>query len=164
SYNGRILSRVPFKNLHVPSAPGDDGNALGSAFLAYAQDQAEPGKPAVSQTPYLGSRLSNDALQRLIEFANFRNLVHAPTDLHDRTAVLLAQGKIIGWVQGHAEFGPRSLGNRSILGDPRAHDMKERINARVKFREEFRPFAPSIMEEFGPEYFEDYQFSPYMER
>jgi carbamoyltransferase len=81
-----------------------------------------------------------------------------------RAAELLANGKIIGWVQGRAEFGPRALGNRSILADPRPADMKEKINARVKFREEFRPFAPSILHEHGDEYFHDYQESPYMER
>jgi carbamoyltransferase len=77
---------------------------------------------------------------------------------------LLSQGKIVGWVQGRAEFGPRALGNRSILADPRSHTIKDQINSRVKFREEFRPFAPSILHEFGHQYFEDYQESPYMER
>ena len=76
----------------------------------------------------------------------------------------LADGKIIGWVQGRAEFGPRALGNRSILADPRYPDMKDKINDSVKFREEFRPFAPSILHEYGDEYFENYQFTPYMER
>jgi carbamoyltransferase len=70
----------------------------------------------------------------------------------------------VGWVQGRAEFGPRALGNRSILADPRDPQMKDRINARVKFREEYRPFAPSILHEHGPAYFRDYQESPYMER
>jgi carbamoyltransferase len=82
----------------------------------------------------------------------------------DATAKLLAAGKIIGWMQGRAEFGPRALGHRSILADPRDPEMKDRINARVKFREEYRPFAPSILHEHGAEYFEDYQMSPYMER
>ena len=76
----------------------------------------------------------------------------------------LAAGRIVGWVQGRAEFGPRALGNRSILADPRSATVKDRINARVKFREEFRPFAPSILAEHGPAYFEDFQMSPYMER
>jgi len=76
----------------------------------------------------------------------------------------LMEGKIIGWVQGKAEFGPRSLGHRSILADPRDPEMKDKINALVKFREEFRPFAPSILHEFGNDFFEDYAYSPYMER
>jgi carbamoyltransferase len=79
-------------------------------------------------------------------------------------ARLLSEGKLIGWMQGRAEFGPRALGNRSILADPRRKDMKEKINGSVKFREEFRPFAPSILDEFGDQYFENYEFTPYMER
>ena len=89
---------------------------------------------------------------------------HCPDDIHYQAAKLLADGKIIGWVQGKAEFGPRALGNRSILADPRSPDIKDIINDRVKFREEFRPLAPSILHEFGPEYFENYQEAPYMER
>jgi carbamoyltransferase len=89
---------------------------------------------------------------------------HLPGTIHQETARLLAEGQLVGWVQGRAEFGPRALGNRSILADPRPPDMKDRINLRVKFREEFRPFAPSILDEFGDEYFESYQVSPYMER
>ena len=77
---------------------------------------------------------------------------------------LLAEGKLVGWVQGRAEFGPRALGNRSILADPRPADAKDLLNAKVKYREAFRPFAPSILAEHGPDWFEDYQDSPYMER
>jgi carbamoyltransferase len=89
---------------------------------------------------------------------------HLPGQVSRRTAELLAQGRIVGWMQGRAELGPRALGHRSILADPRRPDMKDRINSAVKFREEFRPFAPSILHEHGPEYFERYQDSPYMER
>jgi carbamoyltransferase len=82
----------------------------------------------------------------------------------DRTADLLAEGKLVGWAQGRAEFGPRALGNRSILADPRPKDTKDRINATVKRREPFRPFAPSILADHGPDWFDAYQPSPYMER
>jgi carbamoyltransferase len=85
-------------------------------------------------------------------------------DIFQATAKLIAEGKIVGWVQGRAEFGPRALGNRSILADPRQLNIKDKINALVKFREEFRPFAPSILHEFGPTYFDNYQETPYMER
>jgi carbamoyltransferase len=85
-------------------------------------------------------------------------------DAPRRAAELLAEGKIIGWIQGAAEFGPRALGNRSILADPRSADVKAIINERVKFREEFRPFAPPILAEHGDAYFEAYAPSPYMER
>jgi len=82
----------------------------------------------------------------------------------DLVVAELAEGKLVAWMQGRAEFGPRALGNRSILADPRPPEMKEKINALVKFREEFRPFAPSILHEYGEEYFENYQVTPYMER
>jgi carbamoyltransferase len=82
----------------------------------------------------------------------------------EAAAEILAEGKLVGWVQGPAEFGPRSLGNRSILADPRPANAKDLLNAKVKYREAFRPFAPSILAEHGPDWFEDYQDSPYMER
>jgi len=91
-------------------------------------------------------------------------LFSCEADLVDRVADLLAEGCLVGWAQGRSEFGPRALGNRSILADPRNGTVKDQINQRVKFREEFRPFAPSILHEFGNDYFEHYQPSPYMER
>jgi carbamoyltransferase len=100
----------------------------------------------------------------LVAFGRLEKLKHLPDTVHQEAARLLAEGKLVGWVQGSAEFGPRALGNRSILADPRPPDMKDKINSLVKFREEFRPFAPSILDEFGEEYFENYQVSPYMER
>jgi carbamoyltransferase len=84
--------------------------------------------------------------------------------MSERIAALLAEGAIVAWCQGAAEFGPRALGNRSILADPRPEDMKDRINSRIKFREEFRPFAPAILDAHGSEWFEGYQTSRYMER
>jgi carbamoyltransferase len=100
----------------------------------------------------------------MVKFSGFKKLEYLPRRIHEQTAQLLAQGQIIGWIQGRAEFGPRALGNRSIVADPRPRDMKDKINRRVKFREEFRPFAPSILDENGAEYFVNYQTSPYMER
>ena len=164
SFNGQIVGRTPFKHLHVPSAPADDGNALGCALLAYYQDHPDRQRKAVVQSPYLGSSMSKKTIENLARFGQIPKLRHLPKTLAEETAALLAEGKLVGWVQGRAEFGPRALGNRSILADPRPPDMKEKINALVKFREEFRPFAPSILDEFGPEYFENYQVSPYMER
>lgn len=164
SYNGLILQRTPFQNLHVPPAPGDDGNALGAAFLAFYEDQPRVKRKPRTQLPYLGSPLSRPTRARMVKFSGFRKLEHLPRRIHEHTAQLLAQGQIIGWIQGRAEFGPRALGNRSIVADPRPRDMKDKINRRVKFREEFRPFAPSILDENGAEYFVDYQTSPYMER
>ncbi|MBI3902617.1 MAG: carbamoyltransferase [Nitrosomonadales bacterium] len=162
---GRILDRTRFKNMHIFSAPADDGNAVGAAYLAYYEDHPEKRPKVASQSPYLGSTLSTEVLGHLAKFGHIDTLVKLPYDeLYQKTARLLAEGKVVAWVQGRAEFGPRALGNRSILADPRDPAMKDKINGRVKFREEFRPFAPSILEEFGDEYFIHYQDTPYMER
>jgi carbamoyltransferase len=162
--NGTYLGTTPFERLHVYCAPGDDGNAVGAALQAFHDDH--PGAPPRCEvgTPYLGSAMSAEALERLVRLGRPPGHGSWPGRVHERAARLLADGRIVGWVQGRAEFGPRALGNRSILADPRRADVKDVLNERVKFREEFRPFAPSILHEHGPEYFEDYQESPYMER
>ncbi len=162
--NGEITEKTKFKNAYIFSAPADDGNAIGAALLAYHEDHPEKMRNNVFQTPYLGSKMSSETIERLNEFGNLKQSKNYPGEVHKRAAELLAQGKIIGWVQGRAEFGPRALGNRSILADPRSPECQDIINSRVKFREEFRPFAPAILHEFGPEYFVNYQESPYMER
>lgn len=164
SYSGRILGEGAFQSLHVPSAPADDGNSVGAAVLAYLEDHPGAPPPGRLLSPYLGSGISTETCQNVLEFNRSPRVRHLPGKVEAETARLLAQGKIVGWMQGRAEFGPRSLGNRSILADPRSPEMKDRINRRVKFREEYRPFAPSILHECGPEYFEGYQMSPYMER
>jgi carbamoyltransferase len=164
SFNGQIAGRSPFKQLHVPSAPADDGAALGAALVAYYRDHPSARPSPSFQSPYLGSSISQRSLQTLFELGRVPGLKHLPGTVHVAAARLLADGKLLGWIQGRAEFGPRALGNRSILADPRSPEMKERINARVKFRESFRPFAPSVLDEFGDEYFENYQPSRYMER
>jgi carbamoyltransferase len=163
AYNGKVQELTSFKNLHVPCAPADDGNAVGAALLAYYEDN--PGAKEVTgvRSPYLGSRMSSDAVERIRRFNKFNSAVTSE-NICNATAELIAQGKIIGWVQGKAEYGPRSLGNRSILADPRNENIKDIINSRVKFREEFRPFAPSILHEHGHEYFENYSESLYMEK
>ncbi len=164
SANGAVLRETPFKSLYAFSAPADDGNAVGAAQLAFIEDH--PGfrwsrRPLV---PYLGSRMSSDVLTNVLRFGGRTNITVCGETAPERAAALLASGKIIGWIQGRAEFGPRALGNRSILADPRSATIKDEINSRVKFRERFRPFAPAILHEAGEDYFEDYQESPYMER
>jgi carbamoyltransferase len=164
SYNGLILEKTGFKNLYVFCAPADDGNAVGAALLSYQRDHPNwKPKPEV-RSPFLGSSVGGESFKNLLRFDRSGLITHHPGQIHEVAAKLLAEGQIIGWVQGRAEFGPRALGNRSILADARDPNIKDRINGRVKFREEFRPFAPSILHEFGPEYFENYQESPYMER
>jgi carbamoyltransferase len=164
SYNGLILERTPFKRLHVFAAPADDGNAAGAALLAFHSDHPDWTPPATLHSPYLGSTLSRETLKNLVAFDRGKRVSQHTGTIHKVAARALAEGKIIGWAQGRAEFGPRALGNRSILADARRPDVKDQINSRVKFREEFRPFAPAILHEHGPEYFENYQEAPYMER
>ena len=164
SFNGQILERTPFRRLYVPPAPADDGTALGAAYLARATDGLVGTQRGMALSPYLGARISREALERLARHAAGLRVQRFPDTIELETARRIADGRLVGWVQGRAEFGPRALGNRSILADPREAGMKDWINGRVKFREEYRPFAPSILDEHGPEYFLDYQSSPYMER
>lgn len=164
STNGQILAQTPFQSLHVPSAPADDGTALGAALLAYHADH--PGvTPAESLLPpYLGHEIPEAAIARFARHGGLPVEHHPDGRITQITAARLAEGDILGWVQGRAEFGPRALGNRSILADPRSAALGERINREVKFRERFRPYAPAVLHEWGHDYFEDYQESPYMER
>lgn len=163
--NGMILGKTKFERLYIFCAPADDGNAVGAALLAYREDNPLSSLSLQLQTPYLGETMAKNSLDKLNRFSGLkRKIIKNNGDICAKTAEMLSEGKIIGWVQGRAEFGPRALGNRSILADPRTAEMKDKLNDMVKFREEFRPFAPSILHEFGSEYFENYQESPYMER
>lgn len=162
--NGGVTEQTPFKNLHVFFAPADDGNALGAAWLAFQEDRPSWRPSPTARSPYLGTEMCGETVERLLKFAGSMKLRAHASDAPRKAAELLADHKIIGWIQGRAEFGPRALGNRSILADPRRPQVRDEINSRVKFREEYRPLAPAILHEFGPRYFEEYQESPYMER
>ena len=164
SANGKVLASTPFRTLHVPMAPGDDGNAIGAALLGW--QAANPGRrPPRFSSPFLGSQLAEGTLGRLRQFGIEPCLTaETPGQLAEFVAGELAGGAIIGLVRGRAEFGHRALGARSILADPRSPAIRERINGSVKFREAFRPFAPSVLHEHGADYFQDYEASPYMER
>jgi len=165
SFNGQILARTQFKAVHIPSAPADDGTALGAAFLVHDEVRPASTRSNPESLPaYLGSVVSEDTVRRLVRFGQGLSIRHLPDTICTETAKLLADGKLVGWVQGRAEFGPRALGNRSILADPRDPGMKDKINAMVKFREAFRPFAPAVLHQYGDQYFEAYQESRYMER
>lgn len=163
SFNGKVAGRHGFRHVHVPSAPADDGNAVGAAWLAHAEADPDWRAPAGPMSPYLGSTVSTEPLERMAAWEPRLQKLTAD-EITLATAELLAEGKLVGWVQGRAEFGPRALGNRSILADPRPANAKDLLNAKVKYREAFRPFAPSILAEHGPGWFENYQDSPYMER
>jgi len=164
SFNGQITQRTGFKQAYIPPAPADDGCALGAAWLAYHGSSPQTLKPAKQLTPYTGSTIKDETIERLIRFNGYLNIRHLPDNIIVETARFLAEGKLVGWVQGRAEYGPRALGNRSILADPRDASIQAIINEKVKFREMFRPFAPSILHEHADDYFEHYQESPYMDK
>ena len=165
AFNGQIKERTDFNQVFIPSAPADDGTALGAAWLALHHEQADLKiADTVIQSAYLGSTISDAAVKNLMRYNRALDIQHLPDNICAVTADLLAQGKLVGWIQGRAEFGPRALGNRSILADPRFAETKDNINQKVKFRESFRPFAPSVLHEYADEFFEQYQESPYMDK
>lgn len=164
SSNGKILTNTPFKALHIPMSPGDDGNAIGAAALAW-QTYNSSGNLRINGTPYLGSEIIESDIKRFTQFSNINSYTCSnQEELTDKVSEALIAGNIIGWIQGKAEFGPRALGNRSILADCRNKSIKQILNDRVKFREEFRPFAPIILHEKGEAYFNNYSYTPYMEK
>lgn len=161
---GKLHVSTPYKNIFVPSAPADDGGAIGAALLLYKKQNPNKSIPNKQSNPYLGKEIKKEELDYLVNYSGYKHTEYNYPELYKVVAKALADGKIIGWVQGKAEFGPRALGNRSIIANPSLANMKDRINANVKFREEYRPFAPSILEEYATGYFENYYPTPYMER
>jgi len=157
--NGKIRERTPFKNIFIQPAANDAGSSLGAALLLYHTLAPEPRRVPLKDA-YGGPAFSNQQIEAAIRKFD---LPYEHVDaVEKKTARLLADGKIVGWFQGRMEFGPRALGNRSILADPRDAKMKDILNEKVKHREPFRPFAPSIKEEFLSEYFESDDPAPYM--
>lgn len=159
--NGKLLQETPFEDVFVPPAAGDDGASIGAALYVYNNDIHRKKQPSIPYfSPYLGPEFSDaDIEEVLVSMALDIEIPENPTL---KAAEFLSQGKIVGWFQGRMEIGPRALGNRSILADPRYSEMKDIINAKVKFREMFRPFAPSCLEEKASMYFETDRPSPYM--
>lgn len=158
--NMAIIKNAGFKNYHFIPAPDDAGVALGAALWVHNHIQNNVDRVPLS-VPYWGIHFSNDEIRKEIETYRFKNVVELD-DPAKTAAELLAMGKIIGWFQGRGEFGPRALGCRSILGDPRPAEFKDVVNARIKFREEFRPFAPSVLYDHASAYFDLPDESPYM--
>jgi carbamoyltransferase len=157
--NTRLRYEAGFDDAYVMPASSDAGTSLGAALhLAHVLgDDERVTHPA---TDYLGPGFSDEAIEA--ELTKAGAAWTTPPDLPDAAAALLADGRIVGWFQGRAEFGPRALGNRSILADPRRPDTKDVLNARVKFREWFRPFAPAVLAERCGEFFERDDEAPYM--
>jgi carbamoyltransferase len=164
--NGRLVRSGPFDNVWVQPASGDAGGALGAAYVAAHKYFGRPRSPRLGtdsmRGAFLGPRFNTDEIRRELHSAgaNYEEVEHSGPE--DRAAELIADGKIVGWFQGRMEFGPRALGARSILADARDPDMQSRLNQKIKFREGFRPFAPSVLGERAEEYFELRGPSPYM--
>ncbi|MDF2766817.1 MAG: Carbamoyltransferase [Rhodospirillales bacterium] len=164
--NGRLLREGPFKRLWIQPASGDAGGALGVASLIHHRylsrpRRVTPGKDAMKGA-YLGPSYSTEEIERFLESQGASYVRLDRDTLLRRVAENLAEEKIVGWFNGRLEFGPRSLGSRSILGDPRSPRMQSQMNLKIKFREGFRPFAPSVLKEYASEYFELDCESPYM--
>ena len=164
--NGRVLREGPFKNLWIQPASGDAGGALGAAlcvWYGYLGNERKPdGKKDAQHNSLLGPSFSDEeAIEGVKPFgAVYKKL--GDNELFETVAGILAEEKIIGWFQGRMEFGPRALGNRSIIGDPRSKSMQSKMNLKIKFRESFRPFAPAVLREKVSEYFDIDSDSPYM--
>jgi len=164
--NGRVLREGPFKHIWIQPASGDAGGALGVALLAYHRQLKQPRvvPPAGDSMrgAYLGPAFPENEIAQFLQRSGASGVRLDRPELLRRTAELLATEKVVGWFDGRMEFGPRSLGGRSILGDPRSPRMQAQMNLKIKFREGFRPFAPSVLRERVAEYFELDGDSPYM--
>jgi carbamoyltransferase len=163
--NGKILRDGAFKDLWIQPAAGDAGGALGAALAVHHKELGHPRTVGAGDTmkgSYLGPLFAQDKIEAAFHEAGAVFEVLSDEEVTTRTAEALRDGKAIGWFQGRMEFGPRALGGRSILGDPRSESMQRLLNLKVKFRESFRPFAPSVLREDVADWFElDYD-SPYM--
>jgi carbamoyltransferase len=157
--NGELLRSGLIDDIYIQPAAGDDGACIGAAFGVYHQ----LGKPIPAHVighSYLGTEYTDEEIESVLRTykLNYRRVENAATT----AAMLLSHDKLVGWFQGRMEFGPRALGNRSILADPRRVENRDRVNDAVKFRENWRPFAPSVLEERGSLYFRDFRPTPYM--
>ena len=165
--NYKILKESLFDNIHIPPSPGDAGSAVGAAqylYYVYHKNSKDLTNNAqlIQENVYVGPSYSNEEIKLFLDSKNISYESFDETQLLQKTAHLIADGNVVGWYQGKMEWGPRALGNRSILADPRDKNMKDILNKKIKHRESFRPFAPSIMEEFVSDYFEMDIPSPYM--
>ena len=174
--NGKILLNTPFRRVYVQAAAGDSGTALGVCYEIYnrvtqpvrlrASDSRQPTQTDslryVMTGAYTGPEFTNEEIQAELESSNLVYETFTDAELTKRAAQDIADGLVLGWFQGRMEFGPRALGNRSIVVDPRRAEMKDTLNERIKKREPFRPFAPSILEERTADYFEQSHPAPTM--
>ena len=163
--NGRILREGPFKDIWIQPAAGDAGGALGAALVTWYQYHEQPrltnGTDAM-QGSYLGPQFTLSEIQNYLDSISAKYQYLEDDALFSEVATVLAQENVVGWFQGRMEFGPRALGGRSIIGDPRSPKMQSVMNLKIKYRESFRPFAPSVLGERVSDYFEINSASPYM--
>ena len=160
--NGKITGNTPFRNVYIQPAAGDSGTAVGAAAFVYhgLRDRL---RTFTMDHAYLGPGYGDEEIEKALRAGGLSYRKLEDGELCRRTAEAVSRGLVVGWYQGRMEYGPRALGNRSILADPRRKDMKDILNLRVKSREDFRPFAPSVLEEKAGEYFEmDCPDSPFM--
>ena len=164
--NGKLLERKLFKDIYIQPAAGDAGGALGAAlsayYLYYGNERIIAENDSMSGS-YLGPSFTNKEVERIVKFYK-AEYTFCPDfeELSAKTASLLNEGNVVGWFQGRMEFGPRALGNRSILGDARNKEMQKKLNLKIKYRESFRPFAPAVIAEDNSKYFDIDSDSPYM--
>jgi carbamoyltransferase len=161
AFNGKVLPDTDFGDIYIHPAAGDAGTALGVCYYIWHQILGQPRSYVMCDT-YTGPRYTNGAIQAELERQGLSYEVLAEDALVSRAAEIVANGDVLGWFQGRMEWGPRALGNRSIIADPRREDMKDVLNARIKHREKFRPFAPSILLEAVSNYFEQTYPDPFM--
>ena len=168
--NGKVLKNLEYENVYIPSSPGDSGGALGSA--AYVNNILLKKNYQYSDIPYTGPKFTNNQIKEILQkYKNQFNLnnihyrfIESPGELFSLVAKKISEGRIIGNFRGRMEWGPRALGNRSILADPRNPKIRDIINSKIKRRENFRPFAPSILEEFTDQWFEIDDKVPFMSK
>jgi carbamoyltransferase len=161
--NGKVTRATPFREVYVPVGAADNGTAIGAAFHVWNRTLGGARK-FVLHHAFWGDEPSDEEMEAAVEAHSVKGERLDEDALVARTVAALLEGKVVGWFQGRMEFGARALGNRSLLADPRRTDMQEIINLKIKFREKFRPFAPSVLEERVGEWFEEAQSSPVMEK
>ena len=166
--NYKVLKNGPFDNVHIPPSPGDGGSAVGCAqYLYFVHNNKKRiiennHSKLIQENVYVGPSYSDEKIIKFLDSNNIKYEKFEKQSLLKKTAQLISTGNIVGWYQGKMEWGPRALGNRSILADPRNASMKDILNEKIKHRESFRPFAPSVLEEYASEYFDIDVPSPYM--
>ena len=161
--NGKAYMKTPFRKIFVPAGAADNGTSIGAAFHVWNQLMKNP-RTFEMKHAFWGSSFSDEACARVIDHHGVRAVRMDDAALSRAVVDMLCDGKVVGWFKGRMEFGARALGNRTLLADPRRADMREIINSRIKFREKFRPFAPSVLEEHISDYFEYSVPSPFMEK